>query len=77
LARYHDFDYSERGPRALAEFLGLDLSQVFPITYDLREYAVGDPLALAGTIVANPVDQLSRSEIIALAIPDLDSEEKL
>ena len=32
LARYHDFDYTQRGPEQLAQFLGLGADDVFPIT---------------------------------------------
>lgn len=69
LARYHDSDFSDRGPQALAAFLRLDLNDVFPISYDIRSL-VRDPLGVgAGTIVADPPERLSRSELIALAIP--------
>ena len=30
LARFHDFDYPERGPEALARFLSLSIDEVFP-----------------------------------------------
>ena len=41
LSRYHDPDYPEHGPRALADFLGLKPEEVFPIAYDLRAYCLG------------------------------------
>ena len=31
LARYHDFDYAERGPEALARFLARPVDRIFPI----------------------------------------------
>ena len=69
LARYHDFDYVEHGPGALAEFLGLRVEDVFPVSYDIRPYASGDPSALAGKVWKDPQERLSRAEIIAMAVP--------
>jgi hypothetical protein len=69
LARYHDFDYKQRGPEKRASFLELNLDEVFPISYDLRRYAKGDPRALCGTVRKEPTEKLSRAEIIGLAVP--------
>ena len=69
LSRYHDLDYAENGPEALAKFLGLSVDDVFPIAYDIRKYAKGDPAALAGQIRNEPREKLSRAEIIAMAVP--------
>ena len=69
LARYHDFDYQNRGPDALARSLGLTVDQVFPIEYDLRPYASGDEAALNGIIPREPRERLTRAEIIAMAVP--------
>jgi len=69
LARYHDFDYGQSGPDALARFLELPLDKVFPIAYDIRPYVKGDPSALAGLIPKEPRERLSRAELIALAVP--------
>jgi hypothetical protein len=69
LARYHDFDYAERGPKALARFLDLPVEEVFPIAFDIRAYAHGDPLALCGSIQQEPRERLTRAEIIAMAVP--------
>jgi hypothetical protein len=69
LARYHDFDYSENGPGVLARFLGLPINEVFPIAYDIRQHVKGEPAALAGLIPKEPRERLSRSELIALAVP--------
>lgn len=68
LARYHDFDFAERGPESLAQFLGRPVDQVFPIVYDVRHVAEGDAAALHGRILKEPRERLSRSEIIALAV---------
>jgi hypothetical protein len=69
LARYHDFDYSERGPETLARFLDLSVDEVFPIAYDIRSFAKGDATALSGQITKEPRERLSRAEIIAMAVP--------
>jgi hypothetical protein len=69
LARYHDPDCAERGPEALARFLGLALDDVFPISYDVRQYANGHDAALAGVVGREPRERLTRAQIIALAVP--------
>lgn len=69
LARYHDFDARRRGPAALAASLRRPVGAVFPIAYDLRPYVRGDYPSLAGAITARPRERLSRSAIIALAVP--------
>jgi hypothetical protein len=68
LARYHDIDYPQNGPDALANFLGLPLSAVFPIVYDVSEVAVGGPDCVRGRILAVPESPLSRSALIQLAV---------
>ena len=68
-ARYHDFDARERGPLALASFLGLPLEAVFPIEYDVGNAIVGPAEILRGAIPAEPEERLSRAEVIALAVP--------
>jgi len=69
LARYHDLDYAESGPDALARFIALPIDEVFPIAYDITQVAKGDEQALAGLIPKEPRQRLSRAEIIALAVP--------
>jgi hypothetical protein len=69
LARYHDFNYSEFGPEALANFLGLRTGDVFPTNYDITAYVIGDAAALAGCVYQEPRKRLTRAEIIALAVP--------
>jgi hypothetical protein len=68
LSRYHDFDYQDNGPLALCEFLGKGIDEIFPISYDLRPYAVGDEKALFGKVLKEPEIKLSRAEIISLAL---------
>jgi len=69
LSRYHDFDYAENGPDSLSWFLGLHVQDVFPISYDIRSYVEGDPAGLSGIIPKEPREKLTRSEIIAMAVP--------
>ena len=69
LARYHDHDFGTRGPAELAEFLGIGVDDIFPISYDIRRFVVGHPDALKGTIGKEPSVRLTRAEIIALAVP--------
>jgi hypothetical protein len=69
LARYHDIDYAEHGPSALASFLGMNIDDVFPISYDLSRVTEGEPSALIGSILKEPKEKLTRAQIIALAVP--------
>jgi hypothetical protein len=69
LARYHDFDYFERGARELAKFLDIDVDEVFPITYDIRHLVKGEGAALRGLILREPRERLSQEELIAMAVP--------
>lgn len=67
LARYHDVDYSIRGPAAFASVIGLEIDDIFPISYDIRRIAVGDPGALAGQILSVPRSRLTKLELIEMA----------
>jgi hypothetical protein len=68
LARYHDVDYDERGPKQLAEFLGLPVSSVFPIGYDLTGLVSADAALVKGSIPLEPPERLSEDELIQLAL---------
>ena len=68
LARYHDFDYAERGPAALARFLEMDERDIFPIAYDLSPYAAGERPALVGMVAKEPSVRLTRGELVAMAV---------
>jgi hypothetical protein len=68
LARYFDLDTKERGPKALADFLDLPVDQVFPISYDISQFCIGEPAALVGTIEKEPLEKLTDAELIALAV---------
>lgn len=72
LARYFDADYETRGARHLAAFLDLPLDQVFPISYDLSGFVEGSPLALRGSIVAEPEERLDTASLIELSLSDED-----
>lgn len=69
LARYWDVDYRRSGPEAVASFLGLPLEEIYPIRYDVREYSMGDPVALAGEVPKEPRERLPEHVIIKMAIP--------
>ncbi len=68
LARYFDIDRERRGPKQLAEFLGLTVSEVFPVRYDLSGIAVGHPEVVRGKIDAEPEVQLSASQRMDLIL---------
>lgn len=68
MARYHDSDAHRRGPKALSQFLGLSIDEVFPISYDISQLCIGDHDALVGTIEKEPKERLSEDEIIDLAL---------
>lgn len=50
LARPMDFHFETHGPRALCDFLGMTLEDVFPIRYDVHSVCQGNPAAVAGEI---------------------------
>jgi len=66
LARYHDVDFTSRGPEALARFLGLGVDDVFPITVDVRRYVRGDAPALTTIVLKEPQERLTDAERFAL-----------
>jgi hypothetical protein len=68
LARYHEADYSRRGPAALSACLGLPVDSVFPISYDISDVAVGHPDCVRRSIPAVPTSRLSPDALIALAL---------
>jgi hypothetical protein len=68
LARYHDPDYAESGPDALAAFLCLSRAEVFPIAFNVSDSVLGSADCLTGIIPYEPATRLSRSELIRLAV---------
>lgn len=69
LSRYHDIDYKKFGPKKLAIFLGLNVTDVFPIKYDISGLFKIQSNVLSGLIPEEPDEKLSRDDIIALAVP--------
>jgi hypothetical protein len=68
LARYFDVDYSRRGPNALANFLGLHATEVFPIKYEISKYVTGATIRTSGEILAEPTVRLSQEELLKLSL---------
>jgi len=68
LARYFDPWYDTDGPDALAKVLDLDISDVFPIAYDIGANCVGDPASLRNSFLIEPRVRLSRDEIMRMAV---------
>jgi hypothetical protein len=66
LDRYWDVTYPQWGPQALSKFLGLSIEEIFPISYDLTSYAIGNQEALIGRIYSEPRERLSDKEILGL-----------
>lgn len=66
IARYFDIDRERRGPEQLAEGLGLPVSEVFPLRYDLAGVAKGHADVVRGQIDAEPAVRLSDAERMAL-----------
>ena len=69
LARYFDFDYNERNPNALAKFLNIPIDDIFPLSIDISKYCVSDQVSLILSYPKEPIEKLTRSEVIALAVP--------
>jgi hypothetical protein len=65
-ARYHDIDHKSQDPKALAAALNMRISDIFPITYDLRPFARGNPNALRGQVFRAPKKRLSKSALMRL-----------
>jgi hypothetical protein len=68
LARYFGAGKARHGPHALARALKLRLTDVFPISYDIRAIAKGDPAVLKGCIPRQPRQKLSRRQLMQLAL---------
>jgi hypothetical protein len=68
LARYWDVDYEKSGPQALAHFLGLPIDEIFPVSYDIRQYSAGDRNVLEGKVTREPRKRLPDDVITRMAI---------
>lgn len=62
------YDHEKTGPGGLARFLELPLGEVFPISYDVRNCAVGEPDALVNRVTAVPEERLTADEIIKMIV---------
>jgi hypothetical protein len=69
-------DYENRGPHKLAGFLGLPMEEVFPISYDISDIAVGLPEVVKGDIRPEPVESLSEEQFMALVFDRTEQEGK-
>jgi hypothetical protein len=68
LARYHDVDYARRGPQQLAQFLNMEVNEVFPINYDISDVVSDLSEVVVGAVPVQPSEILSQDELVALAI---------
>jgi hypothetical protein len=68
LARYHDFDFSERGPAWLAKKLGKKKTEIFPIKYDVSAFVKGASRCIRGVIPEKPAKRLSRTQLMDLVL---------
>jgi hypothetical protein len=66
LERYFGVQFDSFGPKQLAEFLELPIADVFPISYDLSDFAVGVPETLKGQILAEPAERFTFQERMRL-----------
>ncbi len=55
-------------PSDLASKLGLDISAVFPISYDISQFASGPEVIIRGKILTERREKLTTSQRIALAL---------
>lgn len=74
LANYNDSDDVKliRGPDALASKIGLNVDEVFPVSFDFRVRADCDSPLLFGTFEPNPEWGLTRSEVMEILVNELD-----
>lgn len=68
LARYFDIGKTRHGPRALARALNLRITDVFPMSYDIRAIAKGNSAVLKGCIPQSPRKKPSRRQLVKLAL---------
>ena len=68
LARYFDADYDRCGPSGLAHFLGRDVEEIFPMSYDISNVASGTEDVVKGSIPLAPAEKLTEEELLRLAI---------
>jgi hypothetical protein len=71
LARYHDFDFAQRGPAALAATLGKPPMDVFPISFDVSDITRGKADCVRGQIPGEPHQKLARDELMKMLLTEV------
>jgi hypothetical protein len=59
----HGIDYHRYGPQQFADFLGLPMDKVFPISYDFTNLVSYSNSQTIGKIQKEPIERLSHDEI--------------
>ena len=67
LRRYHDVGYDSRGPVALAAFLGLTVSDIFPIAYDVVARSFVPPISHPSASRCQMAQAFSSMRILRIA----------
>jgi hypothetical protein len=68
LAKYFQLWYGSEGPAALAAFLKKKREEVFPISYDLSDVAVGPSDVVRGVFEAEISDPMSRDQLMKILV---------
>ena len=68
LANYFQLRYQEQGPAALAAFLGKTTEEVFPISYDISDIAVGPSDVVRGQFKAEVKDPIPRHRLMEITV---------
>lgn len=71
LSRYHDFDVDDFGPQQLATAFSRQVSDIFPMTYDLRPPLNSAADGLVGRVLAEPIFRFEKSEIRRLICEEM------
>ena len=64
--RYHDIGKDEFSEEEIAKLVGSKAGAIFPISYDIGQYCIGDISIIRGVIIREPEVKLSRSELLEL-----------
>ena len=68
LAKYFQLWYDSEGPDALAAFLKKKRKEVFPISYDISQLAVGPADVVRGTFEAEISDPIPRDHLMRILV---------
>jgi hypothetical protein len=71
LARPMDTWNKSHGPEELAKFLGMNVDDIFPISYDISKYVAMQSPAHSGQILKEPGDKISEKEASDAIFADL------